>query len=124
MTRGTPSLDVGDELLHQFADVPPIVILDAALATVATVVWEEHRPFAPPRSDPDKNILKFPLDTNRNLQYSNHRLRYDARRETSIPPGSGGHHPRPRPRIVASGNGAHDPEGSRKIHQPELSLAD
>lgn len=44
MTRGVPPLDVRDELLHQFADVPPIVILDAALATVSAVVWEEHRP--------------------------------------------------------------------------------
>jgi hypothetical protein len=36
-------------------------------------------PVRPARSDPDKNTLKFPLDINRNLQYSNHRLRYDAR---------------------------------------------
>jgi len=53
MTRGTPSLDVDDELLHQFADVPPIVILDAALDTVATVVWEEHRPEPSLLLDPD-----------------------------------------------------------------------
>ena len=35
MTRPIPGLDA-DELLHQFGDVPPIVMLDAALATVAT----------------------------------------------------------------------------------------
>ena len=39
MTRAIPPLDA-DELLHQFPDVPPIVMLDAALATVAAVVWE------------------------------------------------------------------------------------
>lgn len=53
MTRGVPPFDVGDELLHHFADVPPIVILDAALATVATVVWEEHRPEPLLLLDPD-----------------------------------------------------------------------
>ena len=53
MTRGVPPLDVGDQLLHQFADVPPIVILDAALATVATVVWDEHRPEPSLLLDPD-----------------------------------------------------------------------
>ena len=42
-----------DELLHQFADVPPIVMLDTALATVATVVWEEHRPEPSLLLDPD-----------------------------------------------------------------------
>ncbi len=43
MTRVIAPLDA-DELLHQFADVPPIVMLDAALATVSAVVWEEHQP--------------------------------------------------------------------------------
>jgi len=52
MTRGVPPLEV-DELLHQFPDVPPIVMLDAALATVAAVVWEEHRPEPLLLLDPD-----------------------------------------------------------------------
>jgi hypothetical protein len=53
MTRGVPPLDVDDELLHHFADVPPIVMLDTALATVAAVVWEEHRPEPSLLLDPD-----------------------------------------------------------------------
>jgi len=53
MTRPIPALDVHDELLPQFADVPPIVMLDAALATVAAVVWEEHRPEPLLLLDPD-----------------------------------------------------------------------
>ena len=53
MTRPITALDADDELLHQFADVPPIVMLDAALATVAAVVWEEHRPEPLLLLDPD-----------------------------------------------------------------------
>ncbi len=53
MTRSTPALEVDDELLHQFPDVPPIVMLDAALAMVAVVVWEEHRPEPLLLLDPD-----------------------------------------------------------------------
>lgn len=44
MTRAIAPLDVNDDFMHQFPDVPPIVVLDTALATVAAVVWEEHRP--------------------------------------------------------------------------------
>ena len=53
MTRPIPAVDADDELLHQFADVPPIVMLDAALATVAAVVWEEHQPEPSLLLDPD-----------------------------------------------------------------------
>jgi hypothetical protein len=53
MTRSTQVLEVDDELLHQFPDVPPIVLLDAVLATVAVVVWEEHRPEPLLLLDPD-----------------------------------------------------------------------
>jgi hypothetical protein len=53
MTRVIPVLDIDDDLLHQFADVPPIVMLDAALATVAAVISEEHQPEPLLLLDPD-----------------------------------------------------------------------
>jgi hypothetical protein len=56
MTRAIPPLDTDDELLHHFAEVPPIVILDAALATVAAIVWEEHRPEPLLLLDPDHDL--------------------------------------------------------------------
>lgn len=53
MTRPIAPLDIDDDLMHQSADVPPIVVLDTALATVAAVVWEEHRPEPLLLLDPD-----------------------------------------------------------------------
>src|ERR1022692_2121758 len=66
----------------------------------------------------------FPLDIHRNLQYSNHRLPYEARRKVTLPPRSGRHAPRTRPRTLATRDGPADPKGTREIHQPELPLAD
>lgn len=44
MTPSLPALAIDEDLFRHFADVPPIVVLDAALATAAAVIWEEHRP--------------------------------------------------------------------------------
>jgi hypothetical protein len=44
MIDSVPELAISEALFHQFADVPSIVVLDAALATAAAVLWEEHRP--------------------------------------------------------------------------------
>src|ERR1051326_915472 len=59
-----------------------------------------------------------------NLQYSNCRLQYEFRRKASVPARGGGRDARLGTRSVAAGNRAADPEGTRPIHQPELSLAD
>jgi hypothetical protein len=44
MTHSLPVLRLDEELLHHFADIAPIVVLDAALAATAAVLWEEHQP--------------------------------------------------------------------------------
>lgn len=44
MTHRPMPLEVDDNLMQLSADVPLLVVLDAALATVTTVVWDEHRP--------------------------------------------------------------------------------
>jgi hypothetical protein len=53
MTRSLPALDIDEDLFHHFADVPSVVVLDAALATTAAVLWEEHRPEPELLLDPD-----------------------------------------------------------------------
>jgi hypothetical protein len=53
MTHRLAPLEVDDHLMQLSADVPPIVMLDAALATVATVVWDEHCPEPELLLDPD-----------------------------------------------------------------------
>lgn len=53
MTPSLPTLEIDDDLFHHFPDVPPIVVLDAALATVAAVIWEEHLPEPALLLDPD-----------------------------------------------------------------------
>lgn len=42
MTHSLPILRLDDNLLQHFADFAPMVVLDAALATTASVLWEEH----------------------------------------------------------------------------------
>ena len=44
MTDRLAPLEVDENLLQLSADVPLLVILDAALATAATVIWDEHCP--------------------------------------------------------------------------------
>jgi len=44
MTDRLAPLDVDEHLMQLSADVPLLVILDSALATAATVIWDEHCP--------------------------------------------------------------------------------
>ena len=53
MMDSLPELDINEALFHHFADVPSIVVLDAALSTAAAVLWEEHRPEPELLLDPD-----------------------------------------------------------------------
>ena len=48
-----PPLKLDNDLLHHFADTAPIVVLDAALASAAAVLWDEHQPEPELLLDPD-----------------------------------------------------------------------
>jgi hypothetical protein len=47
-------LDVDEDLFNEFPDVPPIMMLDAALATVIAVISAEHSPELSLLLDPDQ----------------------------------------------------------------------
>ena len=44
MTNRLAPLEVDQNLMQLSADVPLLVVLDGALATAATVIWDEHCP--------------------------------------------------------------------------------
>ncbi len=44
MTHRLAPLEVDQNLMQLSADVPLLVVLDVALVTAATVIWDEHRP--------------------------------------------------------------------------------
>jgi hypothetical protein len=49
----SPPLYLDEDLLHHFADTAPMVVLDAALAAAAAVLWDEHQPEPELLLDPD-----------------------------------------------------------------------